>query len=312
MNEGENIPNEKSNPDSNRDGSRKSESQTKANDPPATKDALAKSSVQAQPESSNLKSETTDMETHAHHLHKAPSHGWKHYFFEFLMLFLAVTLGFLAENGREHYAERHREKQFAQLLFADLRKDAHDMDTIIRIKQWRQRKIDSLFFFVSLPDLQKNAKPIYYYRAYLDINVPFRPNDATLQQLRSSGSLRYFGNLKLYNAITTYYSDCTRYYEQSEPDAATTISTMAGPTVKIFDADELYSIKSITPTIWDAVRYPARELHLLNTDKLIINEFKHYANLTQLSNNLSLIQLMGIRQELDSLLVDVKKEYQIQ
>jgi hypothetical protein len=30
------------------------------------------------------------METHAHDLHKAPAHGWKHYFFEFLMLFLAL------------------------------------------------------------------------------------------------------------------------------------------------------------------------------------------------------------------------------
>jgi hypothetical protein len=28
-----------------------------------------------------------NMETHAQHLHKAPGQGWKHYFFEFLMLF---------------------------------------------------------------------------------------------------------------------------------------------------------------------------------------------------------------------------------
>jgi hypothetical protein len=244
-------------------------------------------------------------------LHKAPGHGWKHYFFEFLMLFLAITLGFLAENQREHYAERQRENQFAQLLFADLRKDAQDMDTIVSIKQWRARKIDSLFYFLSLPDLQGNSKPIYYYRAYLDINVAFNPNDATLQQLRSSGSLRYFRNLKLYNAITKYYSDCSRYLEQSEPGSTFTVSTVAGPTVRIFDADELYSIKSITPSIWDAVRYPAKEMQLITADKLVINEFKHYADLMQLSNNLSLALLGGIRQELDTLISDLKKEYHI-
>ena len=38
------------------------------------------------------------METHAHDLHKVPGHGWKHYFWEFLMLFLAVFCGFLAEK----------------------------------------------------------------------------------------------------------------------------------------------------------------------------------------------------------------------
>ena len=35
-----------------------------------------------QPSTLNLQSLTPDMETHAHHLHKAPGHGWKHYFFE--------------------------------------------------------------------------------------------------------------------------------------------------------------------------------------------------------------------------------------
>jgi len=38
------------------------------------------------------------METHAHHLHKAPGKKWTHYLFEFFMLFLAVFCGFLAEN----------------------------------------------------------------------------------------------------------------------------------------------------------------------------------------------------------------------
>ncbi|HEY4874217.1 MAG TPA: hypothetical protein VIH86_01465 [Puia sp.] len=30
------------------------------------------------------------MEVHSQELHKAPGHGWKHYLFEFFMLFLAV------------------------------------------------------------------------------------------------------------------------------------------------------------------------------------------------------------------------------
>ena len=50
------------------------------------------------------------MEVHAHT--HTPRKKWTHYFWEFFMLFLAVTAGFLVENQREHYVEHLREKQF--------------------------------------------------------------------------------------------------------------------------------------------------------------------------------------------------------
>ncbi len=53
-------------------------------------------------QTSILKTETSNMEVH-HHTH--PAHGkktWKAYFWEFLMLFLAVFCGFLAEYQLEH------------------------------------------------------------------------------------------------------------------------------------------------------------------------------------------------------------------
>jgi hypothetical protein len=60
------------------------------------------------------------METHAHHLHTAPGKKWTHYFFEFLMLFLAVFLGFIAENQREHNVEKDRAHQFLQSMLLDV------------------------------------------------------------------------------------------------------------------------------------------------------------------------------------------------
>src|SRR5258708_36071994 len=63
-------------------------------------------------EASADKQATENMETHAHQLHKVPGQGWKHYLFEFLMLFLAVFAGFLAENWRESVVEHRNEKQY--------------------------------------------------------------------------------------------------------------------------------------------------------------------------------------------------------
>ena len=47
------------------------------------------------------------MEVHAHtHTERKK---WTHYLWEFLMLFLAVFCGFLAENQREHLLEQQRD-----------------------------------------------------------------------------------------------------------------------------------------------------------------------------------------------------------
>src|SRR5215510_3582089 len=87
------------------------------------------------------------METHAHHLHKAPGKSFWHYFFEFFMLFLAVFCGFLAENFREHQVEHNREKQFMRSMVEDLGKDIallksesqlvmnqfHGLDTLVQL-----------------------------------------------------------------------------------------------------------------------------------------------------------------------------------
>jgi hypothetical protein len=61
------------------------------------------------------------MEVHAHS--HTPRKKWQHYLWEFLMLFLAVTLGFFVENQREHLVEHQREKQFVQSLFNDIKAD---------------------------------------------------------------------------------------------------------------------------------------------------------------------------------------------
>ena len=54
------------------------------------------------------------MEVHAH-THTARK-KWTHYFWEFLMLFLAVFCGFLAEYQLEHKIEKDREKEYMNFV----------------------------------------------------------------------------------------------------------------------------------------------------------------------------------------------------
>src|ERR1700682_1777713 len=74
-------------------------------------------------ETSNIKLETDNMEVHHHpDLHHKPK-KWKEYFLEFLMIFLAVTMGFFAESYREHLVNSEKERHYAKGLFDDLTKD---------------------------------------------------------------------------------------------------------------------------------------------------------------------------------------------
>src|SRR4026208_177873 len=100
------------------------------------------------------------MEVHQH-AHHGGKKSWKSYFWEFLMLFLAVTLGFLVENQREHYVEHQREKQFIQSLFNDIKADTANLVRIINARTAKGHAIDSLSYFVNSDSSEYFTKQIY-------------------------------------------------------------------------------------------------------------------------------------------------------
>src|SRR6266550_7945945 len=99
------------------------------------------------------------MEVH-HHPHTERK-KWTHYFWEFFMLFLAVTLGFFVENQREHMVEKRKEKQIISALYADLKKDTDNLNDIIdRYMPEHSAWEDSAEAFITLLPIQKNEKKI--------------------------------------------------------------------------------------------------------------------------------------------------------
>jgi hypothetical protein len=81
------------------------------------------------------------MEVHAHsHIERK---RFKHYLWEFLMLFLAVFAGFLAENQREHYVEKQRAKEYAYQMIEDLKHDTLDLARFVKIIQAHHQSFDT-------------------------------------------------------------------------------------------------------------------------------------------------------------------------
>jgi len=144
------------------------------------------------------------METHAHELHKAPGHGWKHYFFEFFMLFLAVTLGFFVENIRELLAEKQRAKVYASNLFNELKNDTSSLNFLIAHNELTAAKLDTFCLLIK----EKNKQPVtsgmlYYYGSSATNAVYFSMHNATFEELKSSGNLRIMGN-EMANKLSEY------------------------------------------------------------------------------------------------------------
>ncbi|MBK9661465.1 MAG: hypothetical protein IPO68_16460 [Chitinophagaceae bacterium] len=92
------------------------------------------------------------MEVHAHT--HTPRKKWTHYFWEFIMLFLAVFCGFLAENQREHMIEHQREKKFIRSLISDLSADTTRLGTIIHLRNERLVLLDSFMILLNKPNAE--------------------------------------------------------------------------------------------------------------------------------------------------------------
>lgn len=142
------------------------------------------------------------MEVHAHS--HTPRKKWTHYFWEFLMLFLAVFCGFLAENQREHMIEHKREKQFVTSLINDLQLDIAWLDTVANSARSRIQNTDSALLV--LTEQTRNEIPVkaYQYLKKAEIQVMFFSNDGTITQLKSSGGMRLIRKRNAVDSMENY------------------------------------------------------------------------------------------------------------
>ena len=145
------------------------------------------------------------MEVHAH-THTARK-KWTHYFWEFLMLFLAVFCGFLAEYQLEHKIEKDREKQFINSLVADLKDDEKILMKMVEREIEGIASLDTLMYLLNNSSLAKqNGDQLYYVARVGPRYIPFANNSRTFDQLKFSGGFRLIRYPDASNKIMDYYN----------------------------------------------------------------------------------------------------------
>jgi hypothetical protein len=145
------------------------------------------------------------MEVHHHpHLPHGEKKKFKEYFLEFLMIFLAVTLGFIGENIREHITETKSAHQYLESFRNDL------LQNQIQIKRYDSLYTNELPVYDSIVTIfyekAENKNLTVLSRLLLDgqKNIVITINTPTYQQLISSGSMRYLKNAALKDSMAHY------------------------------------------------------------------------------------------------------------
>jgi hypothetical protein len=145
------------------------------------------------------------MEVH-HHAH-TPRKKWTHYFWEFLMLFLAVFCGFLAENYRETIVNKEKAHHYIQNMVADLKADTADLNFSIYYQQLWSDHLDSALQIPidRIKDIKTQDTFYYHFLPYYCWVQPFIQNDNTITQLKAGG-FNLIRNEKVIDSINLVYN----------------------------------------------------------------------------------------------------------
>jgi hypothetical protein len=155
------------------------------------------------------------MEVHAHtHTERKK---WIHYLWEFLMLFLAVFCGFLAENFREHSVEGRKEKEYIKSIIEDLKTDSSNLNFIIytyipAINSW----VDSCVQLLESSNSVRDERIIYQAVENATLWRHYYPNQRTLTQLKNSGNFILISDRDAINGILDYDNRSTNYIQLND------------------------------------------------------------------------------------------------
>lgn len=130
--------------------------------------------------------------------------SWRAYFWEFLMLFLAVFCGFLAEYELEYTLERDRAKELSKSFYQELVSDSGTAAEKIKNRLREEAALNYLVHYFkdsSLTSVSKSFAINFEYGINFRTPALFEPRTVMLDELKSSGMLRYLKSDELQKLV---------------------------------------------------------------------------------------------------------------
>ena len=255
------------------------------------------------PPESSLQPPTENMEVHHHPDIHHKRKKFREYLLEFLMIFLAVTLGFFAEQIREHISEKSRARELAESMINDLKEDTTQLHQLIGQEKIWGDKVEILREVLDTP-FAKISTAQFYKAGYGIIDArSFKRATGTADQLKHSGYLRYYVNTPLPAMLSDYDAAAESLVEVQKLE---------------FNWVDQY-IVSFMFAHTDA--RAARQLHmgmpmadnpeLIGVNNQMINEFLNHLGGLQALNRGSSISLNMLLDKANSFIAMLQKQYDL-
>ena len=149
-------------------------------------------------------SEIKTMEVHHHP--QLEKKSFKEYVLEGLMIFLAVTMGFFAENIRENITDNEKEKVFIESFVEDLEADQKYFEEQGIYFTARLQQLDSLIILLNTKERITNTNDFYYYGRLAVRYTPVVLHTGTIDEVKNSGGLRLIRKKGLPKKLVEYYN----------------------------------------------------------------------------------------------------------
>jgi hypothetical protein len=144
------------------------------------------------------------MELHHHPVEHHEKKTFKDYFLEFMMIFLAVSLGFLAENFREYITDYHHVEELALQLRQDLESDTVKIQNHIEFQKLQARRADSLYAILIQPPGQIDYKKLQDMVVDCERMEIFYPSTGAIETIKKELHLKKFVKTRIAKHIDYY------------------------------------------------------------------------------------------------------------
>lgn len=253
---------------------------------------------------------TENMEVHHHkHKHHEEKRLWGSYFWEFLMLFLAVFCGTLAEYGLDHKIENDREKEFIETMISDLKEDTTLLgQSIIKFKQ-KGTELDSLTILLNSSNIKTHGSELYYYGRLASRFDFFTSTDRTIQQMKNSGAFRLIRKNNAASNILQYYSEMNGVYlfQNNTNELALEYRSLA---YTLFNPEVFESI--VNDETKNAISKPFGNPSLMSYDKSAIVRFSSTLHYMKGSRMVLYDRYIYLNKKATALIELLNKEYHLE
>ena len=242
------------------------------------------------------------MEVHAHS--HTPRKKWTHYFWEFLMLFLAVFCGFLAEYQLEHTIEKQKGTDYIKSMIEDLQNDTAKLNKVTGSLININKSIDTIILYYS--DIGGGTNPVLLKNLRAINGFPtFFYSDRTIQQLKNSGGMRLIKDKKAANGIMEY--DATiRNYENNATYVQRYWEGLTEHRLNIIDRQSLDSLIS------NSAESTIKPNYLITNDPIALRKFKNLIYELQFYHRNTIRDNMILIEKATVLMTALRTQYNLQ